>query len=1734
MSPLISIVIVNYNREAYLQEAIASVLAQTWQDLELGIWDDGSCDESVAIAKRYAQQDGRVRVIQGHHQGVAAACKAAINETSGSYIGIVDSDDILAPTALAETAAVLNRHPETGFVYTDYLNIDADGKVLGYGDRCDIPYSKEGLLVNFMTFHFRLMRRCIYDQVGGVNASFTGTSYDYDLCLRLSEIAPVRRVKQPLYFYRIHSESISVTKRTEQILWSKKAIAQALWRRGLANKLQIDVELPAGRFILRRKKEAQGQRGWGAEGKEDLSCQKLSLSSIAASLLVIAPLLGGISPTQAQQIVPAADGTNTIVTPNGNRLDITGGTTSGDGANLFHSFQQFGISPEQIANFQASPALQNILGRITGGNPSIINGLIQVSGGSPNLFLMNPAGFIFGANASLNVPGAFTVTTANGIGFGSSWFNGIGVNDYINLVGNPNGFAFSTSQPGAIVNAGNLAVGTGQNLNLLGGTVVNTGQVSAPGGQITVTSVPGQNWVRLSQPGNVLSLEIQPLVSSSNQPNNWTIPIASLPELLTVGNTNTGLTANADGTVQLTGSNVKIPATPGTTIVSGTVDVSSQTGGTVTALGTKVAVIDGNINASGTNGGGTVLIGGDYQGNGTLPNAEQTYVNSNSTINADSNLNGNGGRVIVWGNDTTQFFGNISARGGANAGNGGFVEVSGKNFLTFNGVVDTSAANGSFGTLLLDPSTLTIIDGGAGTFDATAGNIAFGDADIGGNTVSWGAIATSGANINLQATGNITINDITGATPGVTTAAGVATLNLGSGGSFSLTSQTGSVNFVDPTNTIVTTGGAINISGASLSLGNLDTTADFSRSGDITLSGSGNISAGNIIASGQGYSAGNVQVISSNGGITLNQINTSDSGGVGNATAGTVTLTAAGNIFTNAIDSFSNDAGGLGTGGDVQVTTTAGSITTGAINSSLVKEGGGQFTGTAGAVTLTATDNITVNGGINTSASTTGVDGDTSATGGAVSLSATNNITVNDAINASAIATGFDTETATAGDVTLQTNSTPGSTIRFTTINTQATTQAAGPATGGDVQVLTNGLVQGTGTIFEGENDTGITIATGGILDFGEGSSSIAGGTVTIRHDGGPDNVAFTVPDGPGINGTRGTINTGNGQSIGGFVSFPVLPTGGDATGTPASITITSVNTPPTLTTNTPLSSNAQVNQTLSFTFTASTSDVNLDNTTVVIDAIQAGTLRRGDTVLAAGDTLTIGETLNYTPPTDSTGLINAFTLRASDVVSSSEPVQVAINVNVPNVPDVPDIPDVPDEPNVPDVPPCSFQCNPGNPGNPNPGDPKIGDPVINTNPTPEDNFTDDFGNYLGIPNPKIKTLDDAKEIANKIEKATGVKPAFIYLSFVPVEIIPERTKQLNTLAEQDSDQLEVVVVTGKGDPIRKRIPETTRAKVLQVAQEFRDQIVSPQNRRRTGYLRPSQQLYRWIIAPLEADLQTREINNLVFLPDIGLRSTPMAALHDGKQFLVEKYSIGLMPSLSLTNTLYTDIRKSQILALGVSQSTQGQDPLPAVPVEISTLVSKLWQGKLLLDKQATLENLKSVRRQQPFGIIHMATHADFATGGLSNSYIQLWEDKLRLNQLRQLRLNEPQVEMMVLSACRTALGDEESELGFAGLAVLAGVKTSVASLWSVNDSGTAALMTKFYENLKTAPIKAEALRQAQIAMAKGQIYVKDGQIQGLGAVGNLPLPAESIDEADESLMHPYYWAGFTMVGNPW
>jgi large exoprotein involved in heme utilization and adhesion len=241
--------------------------------------------------------------------------------------------------------------------------------------------------------------------------------------------------------------------------------------------------------------------------------------------------------------------------------------------------------------------------------------------------LLNPSGIIFGQNATLNVPAAFTATTANGIQFGNGWFSATGANAYKVLNGAPVGYAFTGSQSGAIVNAGNLAVGSGKDLTLLGGTVASPGQLSATDGQVTVSAVPGTSYVKLSQPGQLLSLEVMPLSSSMTLPNAGSVPVVSLPQLLTGpgGSSATGLAVGSDGTVRLTGSDVAVASGDVTvrSLDAGTANLTaantlSLVGSQITtakdltlsAQGT-VAISDGNSSPVAVKAGGNLSVTGN-------------------------------------------------------------------------------------------------------------------------------------------------------------------------------------------------------------------------------------------------------------------------------------------------------------------------------------------------------------------------------------------------------------------------------------------------------------------------------------------------------------------------------------------------------------------------------------------------------------------------------------------------------------------------------------------------------------------------------------------------------------------------------------------------------------------------------------------------------------------------------------------------------------------------------------------------------------------------------------------------------------------------------------------------------------------------------------------------------------------------------------------------------------------
>ncbi|MEM9544310.1 MAG: CHAT domain-containing protein [Cyanobacteria bacterium P01_E01_bin.42] len=183
---------------------------------------------------------------------------------------------------------------------------------------------------------------------------------------------------------------------------------------------------------------------------------------------------------------------------------------------------------------------------------------------------------------------------------------------------------------------------------------------------------------------------------------------------------------------------------------------------------------------------------------------------------------------------------------------------------------------------------------------------------------------------------------------------------------------------------------------------------------------------------------------------------------------------------------------------------------------------------------------------------------------------------------------------------------------------------------------------------------------------------------------------------------------------------------------------------------------------------------------------------------------------------------------------------------------------------------------------------------------------------------------------------------------------------------------------------------------------------------------------------------------------------------------------------------------------------------------------------------------MEAQRNQDPYGLVHVAAHGIFNSDNPKDSFIALSEGELTFSDFQNLKLNAPPIELLVLSACQTSLGNESAELGIAGYAHRLGVKSVLGSLWEVNDLATLGLMTKFYSELRrNNVIKAEALRRAQLAMSRGQAYIQNGRLYGIGLENTelengIPLAPEFAEIDYRELSHPHYWAGFTIVGNPW
>ncbi|AFZ34186.1 Tetratricopeptide TPR_1 repeat-containing protein [Stanieria cyanosphaera PCC 7437] len=316
-------------------------------------------------------------------------------------------------------------------------------------------------------------------------------------------------------------------------------------------------------------------------------------------------------------------------------------------------------------------------------------------------------------------------------------------------------------------------------------------------------------------------------------------------------------------------------------------------------------------------------------------------------------------------------------------------------------------------------------------------------------------------------------------------------------------------------------------------------------------------------------------------------------------------------------------------------------------------------------------------------------------------------------------------------------------------------------------------------------------------------------------------------------------------------------------------------------------------------------------------------------------------------------------------------------------------------------------------------------------------------------------------------------------------------------------DRLEVIVSIPQ-QPLYHYSTKISQPKLEAVIETMRQTIVI---RSRRDFYFPAQQLYNWLIRPALPQLIKYQIKTIVFVPDGTLRNIPMSALYDGKKYLVEQYDVALTPGLQLLAPRPLQQIKLKTLAAGLTQQRQGFAALEYVNLEL-TQIEKQIKTVVLLNEKFTAKTLQQQIKFSNYPVVHIATHGQFSST-LDETFLLAWDTRInigKLDQILQTRSPSQQqaIELLVLSACETAIGDKWAALGLAGMAVRAGARSTLATLWAVNDRSSAELMSQFYQELAKKDItKAKAIRQAQLALINNPAY-----------------------------KHPFYWSPYILVGN--
>lgn len=315
------------------------------------------------------------------------------------------------------------------------------------------------------------------------------------------------------------------------------------------------------------------------------------------------------------------------------------------------------------------------------------------------------------------------------------------------------------------------------------------------------------------------------------------------------------------------------------------------------------------------------------------------------------------------------------------------------------------------------------------------------------------------------------------------------------------------------------------------------------------------------------------------------------------------------------------------------------------------------------------------------------------------------------------------------------------------------------------------------------------------------------------------------------------------------------------------------------------------------------------------------------------------------------------------------------------------------------------------------------------------------------------------------------------------------------------ADRLEILVSQGKN--ITRYTTRVRADELKALIKEFRGKL---EKRRTREYLPLAQQLYNWLIRPLDEAKRFNGIDTVVLIPDLALRGLPFAALHDGNKFLIERVALATSPGLQLTDQRPLPRDNISILLAGLTEPVQGFPALVHVSSELKSIQS-IYPGEVLLNEAFRQQQINNKLSAQQFNVAHIASHGEFR-GDVKESFIITYDGKMTVNDLSSVigstRFRPQAIELLTLSACYTAAGDDKAALGLAGITVKAGARSALATLWPINDMATSELMAEFYSRLKETELgKAQALREAQLKLLQDKRY-----------------------------RHPGYWSPFMLIGN--